>query len=125
MYPEVAELFRSYLSQNHGPDGMSPDYGVQVTGISEDRTLIKLTLTFKNGCSYCCGEIGCHFQPNWQDLRSVAATLGVSLGSPLAITIFGVVEEDSCFDVNPSFGMSAENEAYTYSQTFIEQDTSG
>ena len=120
MIDKLAEVLSLCLAGNRDSDGGTPDYGVNVTDVSEDSRSIEFTLTFKSGRQYCCGEPGCHFAPHWEKLRSLASTQGLLLGTPMEITCNVIVEQGSRFRVNRDFGSPEVNSFQSYRQVFSE-----
>jgi hypothetical protein len=122
METDLTPVFEELFATNRGPDGARPDYGIRAVCPSSAMDEIQLTLTFKTGRVYCCGEPGCHFAPNWSRLRSIASRSGISLGVPLELHLHGVVEAGSTFTSTVKVGGPEANAPYVFDETYSEQD---
>lgn len=119
---DLTQLFETFFSTNRGPDGSVPEYGLRALSESPGIDDIQLTLTFKSGCVYCCGEPDCHFSPDWPRLRSLAAASGFSLGAPITIRLHGVVEAGSMFTSTIEVGGPERNDPYEFDETYSEDE---
>ena len=117
---DLTELFGAFFAKNRGPDGTSPEYGICAAADAPLLNDIRLTLTFKAGRRYCCGEPGCHFSLDWARLRAVALKRGIHLGHPLRVRVHGVVEAGSVFSSTVQAGGPETNEQYTFDETYVE-----
>ncbi len=122
MATDLTVIFRAFLAGTRAPDGTPYDYGIRAVSDSLDNDDITVTVIFKGGCTYCCGEPGCHFSPNWSRLRSIAADSGIVLGSPLTIRFHGIVEADSTFTSTVNSGGPERNDPYEYHVTYTEEE---
>jgi hypothetical protein len=102
---DVTPAFVAYTATNRGPTPTDPDarerpdYGLSAV---LDGGVIELTLTFRAGSAYCCGEWQCHFMlfptRRWEELRRVLLATGVEpAGRRLELRVEGVIEEGALF----------------------------
>jgi hypothetical protein len=104
MTVDVTSVFAAYLAQNRGPDPDEPtatrpsEYGVSAQW--EDG-VVRLALTFRRGCVYCCMESGCHLRlfstKQWEWLRRELSARGIQLPSRLTVMVEVVVEDGAIF----------------------------
>ena len=120
MKTDLTDVFAEFFASNRGPDGLCPDYGIRAAADSQQTHDVELTVTFKTGSRYCCGEAGCHFSRDWSRLRNIAAQSGITLGSPLTIRFHGVIEAGSTFTSTVNTGGPKKNDPYEYDVVFAE-----
>jgi hypothetical protein len=101
---DVTSVFAAYLARNRGPapgdpdTRRAPDYGVTA---SLDESAVDLTLTFRAGSAYCCGEWGCHLNlpegKRWEWLRRELSAGGLAPPEQLELRLVVVVEAGAQF----------------------------
>jgi hypothetical protein len=127
MEPQLTQAVRAFLAGNRGPDGKPPDYGVTAARVPDDDRAIQLTLVFKRGRRYCCAEPGCHLglfeSSRWDQLRNHLREAGVSVPSPLAVRVRGIVEEGAFLDCLAALGAETASKAYQYEVDYLEGQT--
>jgi hypothetical protein len=117
----IENIFVSYFaSGKKDPDG-SPYYEVFVKSISNQNHHIGAEVHFKSGYTYCCGELTCHFKPNWNRIRELAKNSGLVLSETLSIELEVFVEKGAKFNVHKAIGIPSESEAYRYIEVFSEK----
>ena len=133
---DVTPAFAAYTATNRGPTPTDPDarerpdYGLSAV---LDGSVIELTLTFRAGAAYCCGEWQCHFMlfptRRWDKLRRVLSAMGVEVAGRLELRVEGVVEEGALFLLprrsRDTPAALAPANAFRYRQVVTEGDRPG
>ena len=118
---EIELIFNNYFSSLRTANANAPSYGVKVDSLNEEGSKIVSTITFLKGQEYCCGEITCHFEPNWDRIRELATIKGVSLTKPLKIELAVQVEEGAILATNGDIGAPLKSPSFKYKEVFEEQ----
>jgi hypothetical protein len=131
---DVTAAFAAYTAGNRGPTPTDPyarerpDYGLSAV---LDGNAVELTLTFRAGAAYCCGEWQCHFMlfpdRRWDRLRRVLSATGAEVTGRLELRIAVIIEEGALFLApDPSsprtLSVMAPARAFEYRQVLTEGD---
>jgi hypothetical protein len=109
----LSELF----ARNRDASGRRDYYGVRVAALSATERAFELVISFKDGETYCCAELGCHVGYHdrrwWRALRRLMQECTVNDTRPLALHIRGIIEPGARLRCNASFGLPEESAGYT------------
>jgi hypothetical protein len=104
MTVDVTPVFAAYLGRNRGPvpdepdRRQAPEYGIAA---NLDGTTIRLELTFRRGCAYCCYEAGCHLGlfdgKRWDGLRRTLSERGIDAPPRMQLRTEVIVEDGAIF----------------------------
>jgi hypothetical protein len=106
-------MFRRYFES--GKQG----YAVEIVGLNNQKSIIEVNLTFLSGKECCCGEITCHFKPEFERIREIALCSGLVLESPLTIKFNVSVPSDAIFEITDGYNQKNVG-LCNYQETFSE-----
>ena len=119
----INRMLNNYFSSSKSNNNDNPEYYVKVLSISKNKSIVFAEFAFKADETYCCSELTCHFEPNWEKIRSRAIESDVVLAKPLTIEFKVTVEKGAKFEVRKSFGLPLESDSYEYDEKFSESKT--
>lgn len=126
--PKLRErLTDAFLSYFKGKGDCGSRYGLQVTKVSSDGSVIFLTMTLLSGTRYCCSEPGCHIglhQPeDFQHLRAHLTAGGCQVSHPITLHVRWEVEVGALLDLNRMVGRNElVDHAWAIDEIFAEAD---
>lgn len=117
MMDQTSLVFYKMLDRYFSGQKGTHDYEINDVSVSNKLNFIELVFKFKNGASYCCPELTCHFNPNWDKIRELAAKEDVALSKPLKIRFHVTVESGASFTAN----IPKNHSDYEYEEVFSEE----
>ena len=106
-------MFKRYFESGNA------NYDVKVIDLDSKKSNIEVNLYFLPKQKYCCGEVTCHFKPEWIKSREIALKSGLVLSKPLTIRFNVSVPSDAVFEI-PQGDDSQTNGAFEYKECFSE-----
>lgn len=115
---EVVRLFTSYLASNRD----SRDLGLDATGLSSSRSVLRFRLIFRAGRDYCCQEPGCHLglmtDASWNLLTALAEDADLDLSPSFSVQVRVETEAGATFAQSRVLGILDPAEAHVSTQVF-------
>jgi hypothetical protein len=114
-------VLRRRISKNGIANGLPATYGLDVVDVDDLGSRVLVDFAFLRGQTYCCLELGCHFNfagERFQDLREILST-----DAPIAsisITTRVTVEEGVRWCYTPREPAHIVSEPYCYVVTMSE-----
>jgi hypothetical protein len=101
MRKQLAKGFIAFMTRGRKPT----EYGIGVTALSADGSIIHLNFVFRCGHRYCCGSAACHhgllFDSDYERLRECCRQAGVVVPTPMTIHMKVMCERGAMFAINP------------------------
>lgn len=111
---EVLDLmFKRYF------DSGKNNYAVKVVGLDANKSDIDVNLTFLSEEQYCCCEVTCHFEAEWEKIRELTLRSSVVLSKPLAVN-FNVSAETGAIFETPVVKGAEMDKSFYYQERFSE-----
>jgi hypothetical protein len=114
------EILQSMFERYFSSGGQSSNIDFKIIALDSGARRIFVNLKFKNGEFYCCGELTCHFKPNWRGIKEIALDNNLELLSPLSIECNVLIESGAKLRTNISVGLALSSEQYQYVEVFSE-----